>query len=128
MRDAESTTSILHNLKKLGVQLAVDDFGTGYSSLSYLQQFPIDVLKIDRSFVKQIASVSDDGFIVSAIIGMGNSLKMRVVAEGIENQVQLSFLQIRDCEEGQGYLFSPPVVASELAAMLESGVVAPIEL
>ena len=127
MRDAESTTTILQKLKKLGVQLAVDDFGTGYSSLSYLQQFPIDVLKIDRSFVKEIVSVSDDGFIVSAIIGMGNSLKMRVVAEGVENQVQLSFLQVRDCEEGQGYLFSPPVIASELTAMLESGVVAQIE-
>ena len=128
MRDAESTRAILSNLKTLGIKLAVDDFGTGYSSLSYLQQFPIDVLKIDRSFVKEIVSVSDDGFIISAIIGMANSLKLRVVAEGIENQVQLSFLQVRDCEEGQGYMFSPPVEASELAAILESGVAAPIEL
>lgn len=127
MRDAESTKAILHKLKRLGVQLAVDDFGTGYSSLSYLQQFPIDVLKIDRSFVKEIASVSDDGFIVSAIIGMGNSLKLRIVAEGIENETQLAFLQVRDCEEGQGYLFSPPLAAKELVAMLESGATEKIE-
>jgi len=122
MRDVDSSTEILSNLKNLGVQLAVDDFGTGFSSLSYLQQFPIDVLKIDRSFVNEIKSISDDGFIVSAVIGMGNSLKLRVVAEGIENEIQLAFLQVRDCEEGQGYLFSPPVPAMELWEMLKSGI------
>lgn len=122
MRDAESSTEILSQLKNIGVQLAVDDFGTGFSSLSYLQQFPIDVLKIDRSFVNDIKSISDDGFIVSAVISMGNSLKLRVVAEGIENEIQLAFLQVRDCEEGQGYLFSPPVPAIQLQEMLKSGV------
>lgn len=127
MRDAESSTEILQNLKSLGVQLAVDDFGTGYSSLSYLQQFPIDALKIDRSFVSNIKSISDDGFIVSAVIGMGNSLKLRVVAEGIENEIQLAFLQVRDCEEGQGYLFSPPVAAEQLTDMLAVGVIARVD-
>ncbi len=122
MHDVDSSTEILKNLKNLGVQLAVDDFGTGFSSLSYLQQFPIDVLKIDRSFVSEIKSISDDGFIVSAVIGMGNSLKLRVVAEGIENEIQLAFLQVRDCEEGQGYLFSRPVPAIELWEMLKSGI------
>lgn len=127
MRDAQSSTEILSKLKNLGVQLAVDDFGTGFSSLSYLQQFPIDVLKIDRSFVSEIKSISDDGFIVSAVIGMGNSLKLRVVAEGIENEVQLAFLQVRDCEEGQGYLFSPPVAAAQITAMLKSGISSKID-
>jgi len=127
MRDAENSTEILAKLKKIGVQLAVDDFGTGFSSLSYLQQFPIDVLKIDRSFVNEIKAISDDGFIVSAIIGMGNSLKLRVVAEGIENEIQLAFLQVRDCEEGQGYLFSPPVTASQLGTMLKSGIISKID-
>ena len=122
MRDAQSSTEILEQLKGIGVQLAVDDFGTGFSSLSYLQQFPIDVLKIDRSFVSEIKSIADDGFIVSAVIGMGNSLKLRVVAEGIENEIQLAFLQVRDCEEGQGYLFSPPVPANQFAALLQSGI------
>ncbi len=126
MRDVDSSTEILTNLKNLGVQLAVDDFGTGFSSLSYLQQFPIDVLKIDRSFVNEIKSFSDDGFIVSAVIGMGNSLKLRVIAEGIENEIQLAFLQVRDCEEGQGYLFSPPVPANQLWEMLKSGVASKI--
>lgn len=116
MRDAESSIAILLQLKKMGIKLAVDDFGTGYSSLSYLQQFPIDVLKIDQSFVHHIASASDEGVIVSAIISMGNSLKLRVIAEGIENKMQLDFLKSRHCEEGQGYFFSAPLSASAFAA------------
>ncbi|MEO8002606.1 MAG: EAL domain-containing protein, partial [Arenimonas sp.] len=127
MRDVQSSTEILAKLKSIGVQLAVDDFGTGFSSLSYLQQFPIDVLKIDRSFVSEIKSIADDGFIVSAVIGMGNSLKLRVIAEGIENEIQLAFLQVRDCEEGQGYLFSPPVPASQFTAMLKTGISSKID-
>jgi diguanylate cyclase (GGDEF)-like protein/PAS domain S-box-containing protein len=118
MRDAESSTTILHQLKNLGVQLAVDDFGTGYSSLSYLQRFPIDVLKIDRSFVQDIGSATDNAIIVSAVIGMGNSLKLRVVAEGVENQEQLAFLRAQYCEEGQGDIFSQPLIADELAKLL----------
>ncbi|PPC85644.1 MAG: two-component system response regulator [Methylotenera sp.] len=116
MRDAQSSTAILHQLKQIGIQLTVDDFGTGYSSLSYLQQFPIDVLKIDQSFVHQIASASDEGVIVSAIISMGNSLKLRVIAEGIENKMQLDFLKSRHCIEGQGYFFSPALIATAFAA------------
>lgn len=115
MRDAESSTAILLQLKQMGIKLAVDDFGTGYSSLSYLQQFPIDMLKIDQSFVHRITAASDEGIIVSAIISMGNSLKLRVIAEGIENKVQLDFLKSRNCEEGQGYLFSPALSAAEFA-------------
>ncbi len=116
MRDAQSSTAILHQLKQIGIQLTVDDFGTGYSSLSYLQQFPIDVLKIDQSFVHQVASASDEGVIVSAIISMGNSLKLRVIAEGIENKMQLDFLKSRHCTEGQGYFFSPALIATAFAA------------
>src|ERR1700730_1580790 len=122
MQHAESTAAILHGLKTLGVHLAVDDFGTGYSSLSYLRQFPIDVLKIDQSFVHQITANPDDSTIVSAIIDMGRNLKQRVIAEGIETQEQLAFLQARHCLEGQGYLFSPPVPAAQFAHLLEAGV------
>ncbi len=118
MQHADSSTAILRELKNMGVQLAVDDFGTGYSSLSYLKQFPLDVLKIDQSFVHDIVSATDDGIIVSALIDMGNSLKLRVVAEGLENKVQLAFLRARHCEEGQGYFFSGPLVAEEFAALL----------
>ena len=121
MRDAESSAAILRKLKDMGVQLAVDDFGTGYSSLSYLKRFPIDVLKIDQSFVHDIAADTDNGVIVSAVIGMGNSLKLRVVAEGVENRAQLAFLKARHCEEGQGYFFSKPLVAEQFAALLASG-------
>jgi len=118
MADAESTGAILYALKAIGVHLAVDDFGTGYSSLSYLRQFPIDVLKIDQSFVRQITADPDDSPIVSAIIDMGKNLKQRVIAEGVETQEQLAFLQDHHCEEGQGYLFSRPVPASEFGRLL----------
>ena len=122
MKDAESTAAVLRELKLLGVHLAVDDFGTGYSSLSYLQQFPIDVLKIDKSFVHQISGELSDSAIVSAIIEMGKSLKHRVIAEGIETGEQLAFLKARHCAEGQGYLFSRPVAAARLADLLQTGI------
>ena len=118
MRDAECSTNILAQLKKMGVKLSVDDFGTGYSSLSYLQKFPIDVLKIDQSFVQNIESAKDDGIIVSAIISMGNSLKLKVVAEGVETANQLAFLKVRHCEEGQGYFFSHPLTAEKFGNLL----------
>lgn len=123
MRDAPSSAVILQELKKMGVQLAVDDFGTGYSSLSYLKQFPIDVLKIDQSFVHDISAApdNDNGIIVSAVIGMGNSLQHLVVAEGVENQEQLDFLKAQHCEEGQGYFFSRPLIAEQFAALLAKG-------
>ena len=122
MKNAESTTAVLQELKSMGVQLAVDDFGTGYSSLSYLQQFPIDVLKIDQSFVHRITGDPDDSTIVSAILDMGKNLKQRVIAEGIETQEQLAFLQTQHCKEGQGYLFSRPVAAAQFAHLLQMGI------
>jgi diguanylate cyclase (GGDEF)-like protein/PAS domain S-box-containing protein len=122
MGDAESTASVLQELKMMGVHLVVDDFGTGYSSLSYLRQFPIDVLKIDRSFVNQITANPDDSTIVNAIISMGKSLKHLVVAEGIETQLQRAYLQAQSCAEGQGYLFSRPLAAAQLAQLLQSGI------
>jgi EAL domain-containing protein (putative c-di-GMP-specific phosphodiesterase class I) len=122
MDDADSTASVLKELKAMGVHLAVDDFGTGYSSLSYLQQFPIDVLKIDQSFVRQISDDPNDSPIVTAIIDMGRNLKQRVIAEGVETQEQLTFLQARHCAEGQGYLFSRPLAAAQFAALLHTGI------
>jgi len=122
MRDAEASTAILEQLKDMGVQLAVDDFGTGYSSLSYLNQFPIDVLKIDQSFVRDIGSSEGSGIIVSAVIAMGTSLKQQVVAEGVEKSMQLAFLRTHQCEEGQGYLFSQPLSADPFAVLLATGV------
>jgi diguanylate cyclase (GGDEF)-like protein len=121
MRNAKSSTEILKNLKDIGVQLAVDDFGTGYSSLSYLHKFPIDVLKIDKSFVQDIDSNNDNGIIVSAVIAMGTSLQQHVVAEGVEDNLQLAFLKAHHCEEGQGYFFSRPLVAEQFTALLETG-------
>jgi diguanylate cyclase (GGDEF)-like protein/PAS domain S-box-containing protein len=121
MEHAESTASTLQQLKMLGVHLVVDDFGTGYSSLSYLQQFPIDILKIDQSFVHRITADLDDSPIVSAIIDMGKNLKQRVIAEGIETPEQLAFLQAHHCREGQGYLFSQPLAAAQFAHLLQMG-------
>jgi diguanylate cyclase (GGDEF)-like protein/PAS domain S-box-containing protein len=122
MQNAKSTASVLQELKRMGVHLAVDDFGTGYSSLSYLRQFPIDVLKIDQSFVRQISDDPNDSAIVRAIIDMGKNLKQRVIAEGIETQAQLALLQSWHCAEGQGYLFSHPVPAAQFARLLQTGV------
>jgi diguanylate cyclase (GGDEF)-like protein/PAS domain S-box-containing protein len=122
MQNAKSTASVLQELKRMGLHLAVDDFGTGYSSLSYLRQFPIDVLKIDQSFVRQISDDPNDSAIVRAIIDMGKNLKKRVIAEGIETQEQLALLQSWHCTEGQGYLFSRPVPAAQFAQLLQTGV------
>ncbi|MBW4055167.1 MAG: EAL domain-containing protein [Proteobacteria bacterium] len=120
MQDTQQTTEVLHALKGLGVQIAIDDFGTGYSSLSYLRSFPIDVLKIDQSFVQAIGGDTDDGgdAIVGAVIAMGMSLKQRVVAEGIETRQQLAFLKTHHCAEGQGYFFGRPMPAEKFAAFL----------
>ena len=121
MENAEVSVSILQSLKMLKVQLAVDDFGTGYSSFSYLRQFPIDLLKIDQSFVKQIVSNSTDSTIVSAIIRMGKSLGHTVLAEGIETPAQRDYLLAQSCAEGQGYLFGRPVAAAAFARLLLPG-------
>jgi diguanylate cyclase (GGDEF)-like protein/PAS domain S-box-containing protein len=119
MADVEATTAQLRALKDLGLQLAIDDFGTGWSSLSYLSHFPVDVLKIDKSFVQGITSRSSAAPIVSAVIGMAKSLRHRVIAEGVETAGQLAFLQAEDCDEGQGFYFSRPVAATQFARRLE---------
>ncbi len=118
VQDIESTRIVLKALKSMGVQLAIDDFGTGYSSLSYLQQFPINTLKIDQSFVRNIFDGNGDATIISAVIGMCNNLKLQVIAEGVETLEQLAFLQSENCTEGQGYYFSPPVNAVAFAKMI----------
>jgi diguanylate cyclase (GGDEF)-like protein len=122
MRHAESTVDALGQLKAIGVRLAVDDFGTGYSSLSYLTRFPIDALKLDQSFVRNVITSSDDATVVSAVISMAKSLKHRVIAEGVETVEQLAFLQAHGCDQGQGYYFSRPVVAEQFAKLLETGI------
>jgi diguanylate cyclase (GGDEF)-like protein/PAS domain S-box-containing protein len=122
MKHAESAATILRTLRDRGVQVAVDDFGTGYSSLSYLRKFPIDALKIDQSFVGQITTAADDASIVTAVISMAQSLKLRVVAEGVETLEQLEFLDAQQCDEAQGYYFSRPVPAQEFATLLRSGI------
>jgi len=122
MKRAESTESILRKLRARGVQLAVDDFGTGYSSLSYLRKFPIDALKIDQSFVRQITTAPDETTIVTAVISMGRSLKLRVIAEGVETLKELEFLQAHQCDEAQGYYFSRPVLPEQFAKLLETGI------
>jgi EAL domain-containing protein (putative c-di-GMP-specific phosphodiesterase class I) len=118
MRDAGTTIAALQRLKQLGLRLAIDDFGTGYSSLSYLKRFPIDTVKIDRAFVRDLAENSDDAAIVTAIIAMAHSLKLRALAEGVETRQQLAFLQQQGCDEFQGYLVSKPVPAEDLAQLL----------
>ncbi len=110
------------------MEIALDDFGTGYSSLSYLKRFPIDNVKIDRSFVRDLATDADDASIVSAVIDMGKRLHMLVVAEGVETEEQLAFLQEQSCPEGQGYYFSRPVVAEEFAKLLERGLPHPASI
>jgi diguanylate cyclase (GGDEF)-like protein/PAS domain S-box-containing protein len=122
MKHAEATESILRTLRARGIQLAVDDFGTGYSSLSYLRKFPIDELKIDQSFVRQITTAPDQTTIVTAVISMGRSLKLRVVAEGVETQEELAFLQAHQCDEAQGYYFGRSMLAEQFARLLETGI------
>jgi EAL domain-containing protein (putative c-di-GMP-specific phosphodiesterase class I) len=115
MQDSKSTSLVLGAIKALGVQLALDDFGTGYSSLSYMRRFPIDTLKVDRSFVRDLTMDASDASVVSAVINMGRSLHMRVVAEGVEALDQVLFLKEHGCSEAQGYHFSRPLQAREFA-------------
>ena len=107
-------------LKAMGVRLAIDDFGTGYSSFTYLQRFPSDALKLDQSFVQQITSGTQNTTILSAMIDIGKSLKQRVIAEGVETRAQLDFLQLHECDEGQGYYFSRPVAAEQVATLFKT--------
>jgi diguanylate cyclase (GGDEF)-like protein len=117
---AESTALLLGALRDMGVQVAIDDFGTGYSSLSYLRRFPVDVLKIDQSFVREISADPVGTAIVSAVISMGRSLGHRVIAEGVETGEQLEFLQAHGCGEGQGYYFSRPLGSEQFGTLLDS--------
>jgi EAL domain-containing protein (putative c-di-GMP-specific phosphodiesterase class I) len=128
MKRAESTESVLRKLRTGGVQLAVDDFGTGYSGLSYLKKFPIDSLKIDQSFIRQISATPNDTAIVAAVISMGRSLNLRVDAEGVETRQETEFLQLHQCDEAQGYYFSRPIVAQQFAKLLETGISLPNQI
>jgi diguanylate cyclase (GGDEF)-like protein len=126
MTNASTTVATLKQLKESGFRLAIDDFGTGYSSLAYLQQFPIDTLKIDRAFIKDIKLGKIDSPIMRAIIGMGLALKLHVVAEGVETKDQLSFLRMHGCAAYQGFLFSKPVSPQQLLPLLKSHLRQPI--
>ena len=124
MQDLEKTRTILSELKSLGVAIAIDDFGTGYSSLAYLKRFPVDYLKIDRSFVRDLPDNLEDVAITKAIIALAKSLKLRVIAEGVENRNQQLFLMAHGCDEGQGYLLSRPLEASDTEAFLRANLLA----
>jgi diguanylate cyclase (GGDEF)-like protein len=125
MRDIERTTRVLREIRGRGVQIAVDDFGIGYSSLNYLRSFPIDYLKIDRSFLRDVKTDPDDAAIAATIILMAHSLRLSVVAEGVENDAQVRFLREKRCDEVQGFLFGRPAPAAEVTGLLEAQLVAP---
>ncbi|MFJ2988548.1 EAL domain-containing protein [Collimonas sp. NPDC087041] len=125
MTDVELAVGILNDLKAIGVQLSIDDFGTGYSSLAYLKSFPIDALKIDQSFVRDITVDQDDAAIVASIISLAHNLRLQVIAEGVETQEQLSYLQRHRCDEMQGFYFSEPIAAAAIEELLRAGKVLP---
>ena len=119
MHDVESNISTFRKLKKMGVKLAIDDFGTGYSSLAYLKLFPIDHLKIDRSFVFNIANDENDAAIAASVVVLAHSMNLQVVAEGVESVEQLEILRKQGCDFVQGYLFSKPLAAREFVPFFE---------
>jgi diguanylate cyclase (GGDEF)-like protein/PAS domain S-box-containing protein len=120
MENTERTITTLRNLKKLGVRISVDDFGTGYSSLAYLRRFPIDTLKIDIAFIRDVTSNADDAAIACAIIGMAHQLRLNVVAEGVETAAQLEYLRRHKCDQIQGYYFSPALAATDVELLLHA--------
>ncbi len=120
MQDNEATLVALHQLRGLGVRIAMDDFGTGYSSLSYLRSFPFDKIKIDRSFVENLANNDASVSIVRAVISLANSLNMTITGEGVETEQQRETLRVAGCTEIQGYLFSRPRPAADIARLFPS--------
>jgi EAL domain-containing protein (putative c-di-GMP-specific phosphodiesterase class I) len=126
MRDAEATVARLRRLKNLGVMIAIDDFGTGYSSMAYLRQFPVDVLKIDRSFVAEVDGSADSAALIHTLVELGRMLGLVTLAEGIEDDLQLDRLRLEHCDSGQGFIFSRPVEPSAIEALLIAGAAGPV--
>ena len=122
MNNADGTIATLNALHEKGVRFSINDFGTGYSSLSYLKRLPISSIKIDRSFVRDLANGGDDAKIVAAIVALGHGLGLKIIAEGVETVEQLICLQTMKCDEAQGYLFSRPVPAAEMTLLIQDGV------
>jgi EAL domain-containing protein (putative c-di-GMP-specific phosphodiesterase class I) len=120
--DPEKVAATMRELKEHGVRFSIDDFGTGYSSLSYLKRFPVDSLKIDQSFVKNVGAAADDEAISLAVISLAHSLRLTVIAEGVETRQQRDFLRRHGCDEGQGYLYSRPLPAREFAEFIAAGI------
>jgi EAL domain-containing protein (putative c-di-GMP-specific phosphodiesterase class I) len=118
LQNSETTLAVLHELRGFGVRISLDDFGTGYSSLSYLRSFPFDKIKIDRSFISELATRDDSMAIVRAVTGLGKSLGIVTTAEGVETDAQFDLLRREGCTQAQGYLFSPPRPAAEVEKML----------
>jgi EAL domain-containing protein (putative c-di-GMP-specific phosphodiesterase class I) len=126
IHDVEKTLQILTGLKAMGIRIAIDDFGTGYSSLSTLQRFPLDTIKIDRSFIRDIATLTKDSSLTDAIIAMGKSLSLTVVAQGVETKEQAEFLREHACDELQGFYFKKPLPAGQFAELLQVEMAAPV--
>jgi EAL domain-containing protein (putative c-di-GMP-specific phosphodiesterase class I) len=120
MQNPDRVVRILTEIKKMGVRLAIDDFGTGYSSLAQIKRFPIDTLKVDRSFIRNLPRDSEDKAITEAIIAMGKTLSLTVIAEGVETEEQDSFLRSHACDEMQGYYFSKPTPPEQFADLLRN--------
>ncbi|MCK4706100.1 MAG: EAL domain-containing protein, partial [Gammaproteobacteria bacterium] len=120
MHDTSIVSDTLQALHQMGVSLSIDDFGTGYSSLSYIQRFPLDRLKIDRSFVEDIMKSADDAAMIVSIIALAHSMKLQVLAEGVETKEQLEYLQKQGCDEVQGFYFSRPLPADEFEKLLST--------
>ena len=119
MKNMEESSGILRELKQMGLRVAIDDFGTGYSSLAYLKRFPLDILKIDRSFIRDIPGDRDNEAIAAAIIAMAHSLNLEVIAEGVETENQLAFVREHGCDAVQGFIFSPALPGEEIKEFIK---------